>query len=354
MTTTLTDRAPFLAMTEYDDHVRVVKIEEPAIGLLGFIAIHRKRGNHPSLGATRLWTYTSEQDALRDALRLARLMSYKSAGVDLPYGGAKAVLMSSPLALANREAIFTLYAKAVNDLGGTFVTGTDLGVTDKDLEIMAVNTPYVIGRGVNAGYFTALGIFYAMQVCLEHVYGDGTIAGRSFAIQGLGKTGFQIVELLVKHGATNITVTDIDPLQLAKAKAEYPFLKMVSPEQIYSEPVDLFSPCAAFHALNTKTVPFLRCRAVAGSANNQLESLEIVHQLDRRGILYAPDYLVNSGGLLSVVDQYQHVTHNSDRIIKKLQNMQQKLRGLFSRSRIEKIPAYVLSNTAVGEVISRV
>ncbi|MCK5027888.1 MAG: hypothetical protein KAS07_05710, partial [Candidatus Pacebacteria bacterium] len=189
-------------LREFDNHERVIRLYDPEIGLSGFIAIHKRRGNKPCLGATRLWRYSSEDDALNDALRLSRLMTHKSALAGLPYGGAKAVLIESPKMLKNREKVFSRYGQVIERLGGIFVTGSDVGVNNEDVLIMRNNSNYIIGADVPAGYYTALGVMEGIYAVLEELYGSSNIEGRSFAIQGLGKTGFELFKLLSKEAKT--------------------------------------------------------------------------------------------------------------------------------------------------------
>jgi glutamate dehydrogenase/leucine dehydrogenase len=315
---------------EYDHHHEVIEVHNQAVGLRGFIAIHRVHDQYPSLGATRWWEYGSEEDALRDALRLSRLMTDKSRAVGLPYGGAKAVLLRTPHALQQRRELLRTYAEELNVLQGKFITGSDMGIQDDDLQEMSKVTPYVIGEGVPAAYWTARGVIYALQYCLGKLFGTKTVLGHSFAIQGLGKTGLELVELLYNNGLTRLIVTDTDAKLAEVIRRKFPLVTWVTPEAIYDQVVDIFCPCGSGGVLNLETVFRLRSKAVIGTANNQLVSPEIMQVLSQRGIMYAPDFIVNAGGLLSVVDHYTHErTYQAERVEKALWRIPTALHSFF-------------------------
>ena len=186
--------------TEFDNHNFVSFLNDPKTGLRGFIAIHRQNGKNPSFGATRMWHYDSDEEAMDDAFRLSRMMSYKSALAGLPYGGGKGVIMLNSHTLNKRERnkLLESYAENVDRLSGQFITGTDVGLTQKDLNVMNKRSKYIVGFNGDSTESTALGIFYAMQTCLERVFGDESVKGRSFAIQGVGKIGSSIIEHIYK------------------------------------------------------------------------------------------------------------------------------------------------------------
>jgi len=322
-------------LPEFDDHKLVSFVFDEKADLRGYIAIHRGGSKIPALGATRLWRYDSESDALRDALRLSRLMSYKAALAGLKYGGAKGVIIETPAAVRNRDHLFQVYAQKVHSLGGRFVTGTDVGVTDEDVKIMKKITPYVIGSQLDPAYFTAVGVVHSIQACLKRVFGSDTLTGRSFAIQGVGKTGSHLLRLIADQAKT-IYVADIDSEKVKKVKWEYPSVKIVPPDRIHEQAVDVFSPSALSGALNSKSVPSLKCKIVAGSANNQLAEDYAGEILNKLGILYAPDYVVNAGGLMSVVDEYENRHSSKRRILKKVAKIKRTLEGIFDQSKRER------------------
>ena len=334
---------------EFDDHKLVVFLYDPETSLRGFIAIHRGGLKNPSLGATRLWEYESETEALRDALRLSRMMSYKSALAGLKYGGAKAALIASPEALRNRKKFFHAYAQKLNYLGGKFITGTDVGVEDADVALMKEKTSYVIGSRVDPARYTARGVFGGIQAALEHLFGSQKLARRSFAVQGLGKTGLGLIAILSQY-TSKIFGADIDPLKVKFAKKRFPRLHVIPSAKIHRQTVDVFVPCALSGSLNSQSISELRCRIVAGSANNQLESEYIGELLHKLGILYVPEYVVNAGGLIAVVDELEHASPNEKRIMRRVMKIKRTLKTIFRRSERHK----KATNTVANEMAERI
>jgi len=286
-------------LPEFDGHRHVHFLYDEKSGLRGFIAIHRGGLLNPALGATRFWDYESDAECLRDALRLSKLMSYKAALAGLKYGGAKAVLMKTPENLKNRNRMFKAYATKVDFLGGKFITGTDVGVSNEDIDLMKKHTPSVIGNKVDPAYFTAYGVMLGIKTSLKKIYGNEKIRGRTFAIQGIGKTGEHLLRLLYPS-AQLIYVSDIDTHKIQYAKKKFPKIKVVDPENIHKQKVDVFVPCAMSNALNSESVSQLKCKIVAGSANNQLAGDHIGNLLHQLKVLYAPDYVVNVGGAMAI------------------------------------------------------
>lgn len=329
---------------EFDSHCDVIPVEVPEAQLHGFIAIHRKRGSDPSFGATRLAYYASGVEALKDALRLSRLMTYKSVLAGLPYGGAKATLMLPTDGIRDRTKLLESYAAEVNKLNGAFRTGSDVGISLDDVVLMKKKSPYFVGHTVAAEYYTALGVLGGICAALEELYGSPDLRGRSFAIQGLGKTGLETLKLIYREGPANIVVADIDAEVISRVKKDFPSVAVVTSDDIYRQAVDIFSPCALRHSLNTKTITQLRCGAIVGSANNQLESEDVGQKLHDAGILYAPDYLVNAGGLISVTDEYENETADDIRIKKKVSAISATFKAIIEESKEKHIP----TNVAAG------
>ncbi|MBU0546338.1 ThiF family adenylyltransferase [Patescibacteria group bacterium] len=337
--------------TEFDDHDLVVEIDEPKAGLKGFIAIHRINENYPALGATRLWKYNCEEDALRDALRLSRLMSYKSAAAGLPYTGAKAALMADPAGLENRELFFRTYIEKVNELGGKFVTGTDVGLSDDDLKVMSDHSAFVIGYGVPAAYYTALSVLSGVKAGLREVFGNDDLSVRRFAIQGLGKTGFDLLKLLHSSGA-KIFVADINETILERVKKEFPSILIVNQNDIHKQQVDVFCPCALSGSINNATIKELNCKIIAGAANNQLQDKKLGWELLERNILYAPDYICNAGGIISVVDQFENKIHDNDRILKKIDGLKKSLVSVFGEGKQKRQPTCMVADASFETIVS--
>lgn len=313
------------ALPEYRDHEAVFELEDPDSSLHGFIAIHKKNAGIPSLGATRLWHYQNSTEALRDALRLSHLMTHKASGAGMLYGGAKCALIMPTEGILDRKKLFAAYASCVNTLQGVFVTGTDVGLTDDDLTIMAKHSSYIIGCGVDSGYYTALGLLYGIQAIFDFLDGTTSVRDKRFAIQGLGKTGMRLLELLLDHGANQIIVSDINEEVVKRACLLSPLIRVADPSEIHKQEVDVFCPCALGGILNKNSISELRCRAIIGSANNQLQSEEDRVSISSQGILYVPDYIANAGGLLSVVDQYEQKSHSHGRLVIRLLTMQERI-----------------------------
>ena len=339
------------SLPEFDNHASVISVVDKGIGLKGFIAIHRGgTPEYPALGATRLWKYESENEALRDALRLSHLMSYKSAIAGFSYGGAKGVLMIPERGINNRKKFFQAYAKKVDALGGGFVTGTDVGVTDDDVRIIKEKTPYVIGSKLDPAYYTAVGVVGGMKVCLERVFGSPRLKGHSFAIQGLGKVGSAVLQIIYPD-AGSIFVSDINKERTLAIKEKFPNVIVLSPDEIYRARVEIFMPCALGRILNEQSIGELRCTIIAGSANNQLANKKVSDAIYRRSILYAPDYVINTGGFISVVDEYQHGIPDAERILKNIDHMKGVLGEIFGEAARKKESSDTVADRIVEKLV---
>ncbi len=294
-------------LPEFDDHRLLTFLHDPLTGLRSFVAIHRGGILAPAFGATRFLHYENESAAARDALRLARTMSYKSAIAGLPYGGAKGVIMAPVRTLSSlkKMAILRQYATHLNYFRGAFITGTDVGINKKELDAMHRNTRHLVGFRVSPEEYTAIGVVRSIESTLEALFRSSRIRGRSFAVQGLGKVGFRVASRLADAGAI-LYISDIDDSVVSDFKKRYPNATVVFPKEIHAMAVDVFVPCALYGVLNEKTIPQLQCGAIVGAANNQLSDLSVVSLLTKRGILYIPDYVVNAGGLISVAEEYGH------------------------------------------------
>jgi leucine dehydrogenase len=324
------------SLPEFDNHAMVVPVIDESVGLKGFIAIHRGgTPEHPAFGATRLWKYESENDALRDALRLSHLMSYKAAIAGFSYGGGKGVLMMPEGGIKDRKKFFEVYAEKVNALKGGFITGTDVGVTDDDIHVMKKKTPYVIGSKLDPAYYTAGGVVGGIRVCLERKFGSPELKGHSFAIQGLGKVGSAVLKMIYADAGV-LFVSDINKERVSATKEAFPNVIVLSPDEIHRAEAEVFVPCALGGVLNEKSVGELKCKIIAGSANNQLADKKAADAIYRRNILYAPDYVINTGGFISVLDEYQHGTPEAARIFKNIDHMKSVLGEIFDEAAREK------------------
>ncbi|MCS7162832.1 MAG: leucine dehydrogenase [Bacteroidia bacterium] len=289
-------------------HQQVVFCHDAAVGLRSIIAIHDTTLG-PALGGVRFWPYASEAEALEDVLRLARGMTYKAAISGLNLGGGKAVIIGDPLRTKS-EALLRRFGQFVNSLNGLYITAEDMGVSVKDMEYVRMETPYVTGLPEEMGGsgdpspVTAYGVYLAMKASWKKLTGTESLQGLKILVQGLGKVGWALVELLHKEGAV-LYATDLSARQLEEAQRKFG-VQPVSPENWYAIPVDIFSPCARGGILNPHTISALQCAVIAGSANNQLEEEERDSLLlVQKGILYAPDFLINAGGLINVYTELE-------------------------------------------------
>lgn len=320
-------------LEEYDNHHKIIFLNNQKTDLQGFIAIHRKNKNSPSFGATRLWQYKDSLDGLRDALRLSRLMSYKAILAGLPCGGAKSVIIL-PKRFKNRKKLLLSYAEEVNNIGGDFITGMDVGLSEDDLKLLKSASNFFVGLNGNATECTALGIYYSMETSLEFLTGQSDLTGKIFAIQGLGKVGMALLALLYPK-ASKIYITDTDIKAISKTRKKFPRVLVVKPFEIHKQKVDFFCPCALSHTLNSKTVAELNCQMIVGGANNQLQDKTVGDLLFKLGILYAPDYVVNAGGLIAVYDEYENQKNDDERVLAKVFDIKKRLRGIFQISKKE-------------------
>lgn len=290
-------------------HEQVVFCQDATLGLKAIIAIH-STALGPSLGGVRMWPYRSEEEALKDVLRLSRGMTYKAAVAGLNLGGGKAVIFGDP-ARDKSEALFRAFGRQVESLGGRYITAEDVGTKVRDMAFIRMETRHVVGLSTELGGsgdpspVTALGVFSGIQACLDAELGNDSLRGRSVAIQGLGNVGYHLARYLHQAGAS-LYLNDLDPERARLAQKEFGG-HLVSTEELFELDVDVLSPCALGGILNDRTIPRLKARIVAGAANNQLEDEERDGRgLHARGILYAPDYVINAGGLINVYSELHH------------------------------------------------
>jgi leucine dehydrogenase len=276
------------------DHERVLFCRDPQAGYRCVIAVHSTAAG-PAVGGTRYWTYASDEEAVTDALRLSRGMTYKCAMAGLPLGGGKSVILRDGN-LTDREALFRAHARAVESFGGRYMTGEDVGTTVADMQIMRRETSYVLGATEDPSPYTARAVFRAMSAAALHRWSSEDLAGRTVAIQGCGNVGFHLAGELRAAGA-RLVVTDVDANRV-KRTVDATGAKAVPPEEIFDIEADVFAPCALGGILNAETIPRLRVEIVAGAANNQLLEEADGERLLARGLLYAPDYVANAGGVI--------------------------------------------------------
>lgn len=298
----------FWTEADYDDHELVQLVRDPKSGLTAIIALHSTHLG-PGAGGTRFWHYGDPADAMRDALRLSRGMSYKNAMAGLPMGGGKAVILADKAKTKTPEML-AAFADAVEALGGKYVTAEDVGISEADMAAVAQRTQYVSGlpvegegaAGGDPGPFTALGIFLGIKAAVKHKLGKDSVAGVHVAIQGIGSVGGGVSRLLAKEGA-RLTLSDMHEERAAKLASELG-ADTAAPDAVMSAACDVFSPNALGAILDEAGIARLDCQVVAGGANNQLARPEHGPMLAGRGILYAPDYVINAGGIISVALEY--------------------------------------------------
>ncbi|MEU5944040.1 Glu/Leu/Phe/Val dehydrogenase dimerization domain-containing protein [Micromonospora sp. NPDC047465] len=290
-------------------HEQVVFCQDKQSGLKAIIGIY-STALGPALGGTRFYPYASEEAALADVLDLSRGMAYKNALAGLDLGGGKAVIWGDPERIKS-EALLRAYGRFVESLAGRYYTACDVGTYVADMDVIARETSYVTGRSVEHGgagdssVLTSWGVFQGMRAAVEHVWGTPTLAGRRVGVAGLGKVGKYLVGHLLDDGA-EVVATDVNPKALEWARSTHPQVALVDDAAaLVAADIDVYAPCALGGALNDDTVPALRAKVVAGAANNQLAHSGIEKLLADRGILYAPDYVVNAGGVIQVADEIE-------------------------------------------------
>ena len=289
------------------EHEQVVRCHDAATGLIGYVAIH-STALGPGLGGTRFFPYASEEAALADVLALSRAMSFKNALAGLDHGGGKAVIIGDP-ATDKTPALLGAYGRFVEALGGRYVTAADAGTTVADMDVVATQSRWVTGRSVekggcgDSGLLTAFGVFAGMRSAAEVRWGQASLAGRTVGVCGVGKVGAHLVGHLVGDGA-RVVVTDVDAGAMRRIVSTYPAVETVDDAAaLVRLPLDIYAPCALGGALDDETTAVLTAAVVCGAANNQLAHPGIANALAGRGILYAPDFVVNAGGVIQVADE---------------------------------------------------
>ena len=308
-------------------------------GLKAVIGIHSTVLG-PALGGTRMWKYTDEQAALRDVLRLSRGMTFKAAVAGLKLGGGKAVVMADARTEKTPE-LLTAFARAVESLNGKYITAEDVGMSVEDIDHIRKTTSHAVGGSNEGGsgdpsVMTAFGVFQGIKAAVKHAGLGTSLEGLKVAIQGVGHVGYHLASYLSAAGA-KLTITDIYPNQIEKVVQEFGAIA-VEPDKIYGVDVDIFAPCALGAILNQRTIPQLKCKIVAGSANNQLEVDSDGFDLMQKGIIYAPDYAINSGGLINVAAELDGYNH--ERVLAKVTKVYDTIADILERSDSEHIPPH--------------
>ncbi len=330
-------------------HEKVLRVDDPASGLTGFIAIH-STALGPAAGGLRMRSYASEADALEDVLRLSRGMSFKNAAADLPLGGGKAVILGDPA--RKTPEMLRAMGRAIETLGGQYWTAEDMGMSPADMAVIRGETAYVAGLadGPHASGdpspVTARGIFYAIRRTAQTLWGAPVLPGRRVAIQGLGHVGWHLAKFLRAAGA-ELIVADRDPELAARAVQSFGAIA-VPAEDILEVEADILAPCAIGGILNAATIPGLNVSAVCGGANNQLAHPEDGDALRARGILYAPDYVVNAGGIVNVATEILRIADRDGFVSDKLHALDGSLAEIFARAAEAGVGPHQVADAAMG------
>ena len=319
--------------SDFDNHEGVHFFSDAKSGLQAIIAVHNtNRG--PSAGGTRLWSYADPKDALADVLRLSKAMSYKNAMADLELGGGKAVIIR-PETNFDRKALFEAYGRAVESIGGTYITAEDVGVSPDDMRIIKTQTDFVAGldegpaASGDPSPVTAEGVFRSIKVAARHALGLNSIKGLRIAVQGLGHVGYGLCEHLHRAGA-QLIVADINSAVLERAKTKLGAI-IAEPDAIHAVKADIFAPCALGGAISETSLPEIQAFIIAGAANNQLATPEMGEACRKRGILYAPDYVVNAGGIINVAAEVSG-TYDPKWVQSKLDGLEVTLNEVFIKA----------------------
>ncbi|MFB7157465.1 MULTISPECIES: Leu/Phe/Val dehydrogenase [unclassified Lysinibacillus] len=343
----------FKYMEKYD-YEQLVFCQDEASGLKAIIAIHDTTLG-PALGGARMWTYASEENAIEDALRLARGMTYKNAAAGLNLGGGKTVIIGDPFKDKNEE-MFRALGRFIQGLNGRYITAEDVGTTVTDMDLMHEETNYVtgispaFGSSGNPSPVTAYGVYLGMKAAAKEAFGSDSLEGRTISVQGLGNVAYKLCEYLHNEGA-KLVVTDINQAAIDRVVNDFG-ATAVAPEEIYSQEVDIFSPCALGAILNDETIPQLKAKVIAGSANNQLQDSRHGDYLHELGIVYTPDYVINAGGVINVADELYG--YNRERAMKRVEGIYDSIEKIFAISKRDGIPTYVAANRLAEERIARV
>jgi len=303
----------------------------------GFVAIHSTKLG-PAVGGTRFWKYENDEAAVQDLLRLARGMTYKNALAGIPFGGGKSIVLRSDGEI-DRETIFRAHGRFVETFGGRYITAEDVGTSPADMEFVRRETNHVaglLGKSGDPSPVTGRGVFRALQAAARHSWGSDDVSGRTVTLQGCGNVGYWLASNLHQAGA-RLVVSDVDPTKVERVIKEFGAVA-VAPQEIYSTDADIFAPCALGGIINDETIPQLKVEIVVGGANNQLLEARHGDELTRLGILYAPDYAANSGGMISGCREL--LGWEASKSAAKVEEIYDTLLGIFHMAEAEGIPTY--------------
>ncbi|MCP1494194.1 leucine dehydrogenase [Peribacillus frigoritolerans] len=335
------------------DYEQLLFCQDKQSGLKAIIAIHDTTLG-PALGGTRMWTYASEEDAIEDALRLSRGMTYKNAAAGLNLGGGKTVIIGDPRKDKNEE-MFRAFGRYIQGLNGRYITAEDVGTTVEDMDLIHEETDFVtgispaFGSSGNPSPVTAYGVYRGMKAAAKEAFGTDSLEGKVIAVQGVGNVSYNLCRHLHEEGA-KLIVTDINKESVARAVESFG-ATAVNPDEIYGVDCDIYAPCALGAVINDQTINQIRAKVIAGAANNQLK--ESVHgdQIHEKGIIYAPDYVINAGGVINVADEL--LGYNRERALKKVETVYDTIERVIEIAKRDQIPTYKAADRMAEERIAR-
>jgi len=342
----------FKYMESYD-YEQLVFCQDKQSGLKAIIAIHDTTLG-PALGGTRMWTYASEAAAIEDALRLAKGMTYKNAAAGLNLGGGKTVIIGDPRKDKNEE-MFRAFGRYIQGLNGRYITAEDVGTTVADMDLIHEETDFVtgispaFGSSGNPSPVTAYGVYRGMKAAAKEAFGSDSLEGKVVAVQGVGNVAYTLCRHLHEEGA-QLIVTDINKEAVQKAVEEFG-AKAVEPNEIYSVDCDIYAPCALGAVINDDTIPKLKAKVIAGAANNQLLDPRHGDTIHEMGIVYAPDYVINAGGVINVADELYGYDH--ERAMKKVETIYANIERVIEIAKRDRIPTYKAADRMAEERIER-
>ncbi len=344
----------FEFIEKYGDHEEILFCHDKNVGLKAIIAIHNTALG-PALGGTRMWNYKTEEEALIDVLRLSKGMTYKASAAGLNLGGGKAVIIGDPKTQKS-EGLFRAFGHFVNSLNGKYITAEDVGTSVQDMEHIYMETPWVTGIPKDFGGsgdpspYTAHGVLMGIKASVHEKFKTDSLKGLRIAVQGLGNVGHNLVKYLIEEGAI-VTVADIDPVRVKKCHDQFG-VKAVAPDEILSVECDIQAPCAMGAIINDQTISKFKCKVIAGGANNQLAEPKHGDQLRELGILYAPDYVVNAGGLMNVFVELEG--YSPDRAFEKTRKVYDNVKKVFEIAQRDNIGTHTAADRLAEERIKTI
>ena len=335
-------------------HESVHKLHDPKTGLKAIIAIHSTVLG-PAGGGCRIWHYENEAEATTDALRLSRGMSYKNAMAGLPMGGGKAVIMANPDKPISDDSLLA-FGRFVDSLGGRYITAEDVGMSIDNMRVIKQVTDFVAGlpgtegsAGGDPSPWTADGIFLGLGAAVKHKFGTDSLSGLKVAVQGVGKVGYDLCRQLHEVGAS-LTISDVNEENLKRTKTAFN-AKIVATDQILFADVDVLSPCALGASLDAQSIPQIKAKIIAGAANNQLATEQDGQRVFERDILYAPDYVINGGGIISVSMEYMGGKTESE-VRSQIALIPERLSNIFKASEQQQIPTNVVADAMAEKIVA--